>query len=64
MFEEKIWAIFDKYEIGKHEDESCVLAVHDISELMMNLRNELCLKCGNYSNDYCGNCDWCKYKLS
>ena len=26
------------------------------------LRNELCLKCGNYRESHLGKCDWCKWK--
>jgi hypothetical protein len=53
-FEKDIWDIFDKHNIGKHEDEGCVPAADEIAQIMGNLRNELCLKCGAYRKAHNG----------
>ena len=61
-FENEVWAIFDKYGIGKHEDESCVPAADEIAQRMSDMRNELCLKCGEYVRAHEGACDGCRWK--
>jgi hypothetical protein len=60
-FEKKVWEIFDRYDIGTHEDESCVPAADEISQLLNDLRNELCLKCGAYTQEHEGACNGCKW---
>jgi hypothetical protein len=61
-FEKIVWDIFEKHNIGKHEDEGCVPAADEIAQIMSNLRIELCLKCEKYKNAHNGACDWCKWK--
>lgn len=33
----------------------------EILRELKNCRNELCLKCGEYTGEYLGNCDGCRY---
>ena len=61
-FEKTVWDIFDKYNMGKHEEEGCVPAADEISQIMNNLRNELCLKCGTYKWAHEGSCNGCVWK--
>lgn len=38
-----------------------LIEADEILRELKNCRNELCLKCGEYTGEYLGNCDGCRY---
>lgn len=48
--------------LNKYQSNDARQLAKETAEIIRALRNELCLKCGNYAEEHNGACDGCNWK--